>query len=635
MNGQKKPMDQKDDQDKRPPMRLDKKTILVWLVIIISAIFLSSLFTGKGKKEVLISHGQYEEFLRAELIYKAVVIEKQFHGTLREKGDAEAQDGRIVENVEHFVVILPFVDESVLAEWKKHGVKFTFGKRTPGFGAYFWNMIPWLLIIVFWLFLMRRMQGGGKGGFGGLFSFGKSRARLWTAEDHDTTFNDVAGCEEAKTELMEVIDFLKNPGRYQKLGGKVPKGVLLLGKPGTGKTLLARAVSGEAGVPFFSLSGADFVEMFVGVGASRVRDLFEQGKKNAPSIIFIDEIDAVGRHRGAGLGGGHDEREQTLNALLVEMDGFEPHENVILMAATNRPDVLDTALLRPGRFDRQIVVDAPDVRGREGILKIHTRKTPLDKGVDLEVIAKGTPGMVGADLANMVNEASLLASRKNKKKVGMDDFEEAKDKVMMGIERKSAVISENEKKLTAYHEAGHAVIAQLLPEADPVHKVTIIPRGRALGITSQLPEEEKHTHSQSYIAARLMVLMGGRAAEQLIFKELTTGAANDLEVATELARSEVCEWGWSEKLGPRTLGKRYENIFLPRDIHEQREKDYSEETARKIDEEIQRITQGAEDETKKLLKEHIDQLEALAQKLLKEETVDGKEVNEIIPKVKK
>ncbi|MDA2922357.1 ATP-dependent zinc metalloprotease FtsH [Patescibacteria group bacterium AH-259-L07] len=611
-----------------------RKNILVWIVILISAIFLSNLFRGGGTKEVAIHYDQYERFLTDELIYKAVVIDDEFHGTLREKSDAEAEDGSIVKGVENFVVILPYVNEAVLEEWDKYGVKYTFREKTVSWGDYFWRTAPWLLIIGFWLLMSRRMQGGGLGGFS-LSNFVKSRSRVWTGDKEGTTFDDVAGCEEAKTELIEVIDFLKNPKRYQKLGGKVPKGVLLLGSPGTGKTLLARAVSGEADVPFFSLSGADFVEMFVGVGASRVRDLFEQGKKNAPSIIFIDEIDAVGRHRGAGLGGGHDEREQTLNALLVELDGFEPHDNVILIAATNRPDVLDPALLRPGRFDRQIVVDVPDVRGREGILKIHTREVPTDKDVDLEVIAKGTPGMVGADLANMVNEAALLAARKNKKKVGMEDFEEAKDKVIMGVERKSAVLSENEKKLTAYHEAGHAVIAQLLPKADPVHKVSIIPRGRALGITSQLPEEEKHTHSQSYIAARLMVLMGGRVAEQLIFEELSTGAANDLEVATELVKKMVCKWGWSKELGPRVFGRSYENIFLPRHINEQREQDYSDETARRIDEVIQQITQNSENETKELLEKHIDKVEALAQKLLKEETVDGKEVNKIIPKVKK
>jgi cell division protease FtsH len=491
-------------------------------------------------------------------------------------------------------------------------------------------MAPWLLLIVFWIFIMRRMQGGA-GGTKGLFNFGRSRARLWTTDKPSVTFDDVAGCEEAKTELTEIIQFLKHPKRYQKLGGRIPKGVLLLGPPGTGKTLMARAVAGEASVPFFSISGADFVEMFVGVGASRVRDLFEQGKKHAPAIVFIDEIDAVGRHRGAGLGGGHDEREQTLNALLVEMDGFEPNTNIIILAATNRPDVLDTALLRPGRFDRQVVVDAPDLRGRHGILKVHTRNIPM-KDVNLETIAKGTPGLVGADLENIVNEAALLAARKEKSSVNMDDFEEAKDKVMMGVERKSMLLSDEEKELTAYHESGHALVAKLLPDADPIHKVTIIPRGRALGLTSQLPIDERHNYPKSYIETRLKVLMGGRVAEQIIFGELTTGGGNDIEVASEVARKMVCEWGMSKAMGPLTFGKKEEEIFLGREIAKHR--DYSELTAQKIDKEVTKIVTDAEEVVMKLLKNNIEKLHSLAKVLLEYETINGADIDDILAGVK-
>ena len=465
-------------------------------------------------------------------------------------------------------------------------------------------------------------------GGGGLFNFGRSKARLWVEDKPKINFDKVAGCEEAKQELSEIITFLKSPEQFQKLGGRIPKGVLLLGPPGTGKTLLARAVAGEASVPFFSLSGADFVEMFVGVGASRVRDLFEQGKKNSPAIIFIDEIDAVGRHRGAGLGGGHDEREQTLNALLVEMDGFESTTNVILLAATNRPDVLDNALLRPGRFDRQVVVDIPDLRGREGILKVHSEEIPLAKDVDLKVLAKGTPGLVGADLANLVNEAALLAARDGKSKVYMEDFESAKDKVMMGVERKSMIISDEEKELTAYHESGHALVAKLMPKADPVYKVSIIPRGRSLGVTAQLPMDEKHNYSESYIKTRLNVLLGGRAAEKLVFNELTTGGGNDIEVATEMARKMVCEWGMSDLVGPLTFGKKNEEIFLGREIATKR--DYSESTAIKIDEEVNRIIREAEKEAMKLLKDNENKLHRVAKELLKYETIDGNDLDKIM-----
>jgi cell division protease FtsH len=474
---------------------------------------------------------------------------------------------------------------------------------------------------------MRQMQGAA-GGPKGLFSFGKSRAKLSTDERPKVTFNDVAGADEAKEELQEIIEFLKEPGKFQKLGGKIPKGALLLGPPGTGKTLMARAVAGEAGVPFFSMSGSDFVEMFVGVGASRVRDLFEQGKKNAPCIVFIDEIDAVGRHRGAGLGGGHDEREQTLNQLLVEMDGFESNEGVILLAATNRPDVLDPALLRPGRFDRQIVVALPDVKGREGILAVHIRKVKTNPDVDISVLARGTPGMSGADLANMVNEAALLASRRNRESVKMEDFEESKDKVMMGTARKSLVIAEEEKKIIAYHEAGHALVSKFMPKADPIHKVTIIPRGLALGLTQSLPIDERHTHTKEYLEAVLTVMMGGRVAELLVFNQLDTGAGNDLERATKLARKMVCNWGMSDKIGPVTFGKTEEHIFLGREIAQHA--DFSEATAVVIDEEIRGFLEKAEFTAKRIVKEHVDKLHKLAAMLLEKEIIDGKDVDEVI-----
>ena len=473
---------------------------------------------------------------------------------------------------------------------------------------------------------IERLQGGG--GTKGIFSFGKSRAKLLSEDRTKVTFQDVAGADEAKQELTEVIEFLRAPEKFQMLGGRIPKGVLLLGPPGTGKTLLAKAVAGEAGVPFFSISGADFVEMFVGVGASRVRDLFDQGKKNAPCIIFIDEIDAVGRHRGAGLGGGHDEREQTLNQLLVEMDGFESNDGVILLAATNRPDVLDQALLRPGRFDRQVVVDRPDVRGREGILRVHTRKIPLATDVDLNVIAKGTPGFSGADLANMVNEAALLAARRDRKKVQMIDLEESKDKVMMGVERKSLIITEDEKRSTAYHESGHVLVSKLIPGSDPVHKVTIIPRGRALGVTSFLPMDEKHNYTKTYCETLMTHILGGRAAEMIVLNELSTGAGNDIERATELARKMVCEWGMSTKLGPVTFGKKSEEIFLGREIAQHR--DYSESTAILIDQEVKRIVQEAADRSEKLLRENIDTLHRLADALLEREILDGEDIDQII-----
>jgi len=485
------------------------------------------------------------------------------------------------------------------------------------------NAVPFVLLLAFWIFMMRQMQSGGNKAL----SFGKSRARLHSSQQKKVTFKDVAGVEEAKEELTEIIEFLREPQKFQKLGGRIPKGVLLIGPPGTGKTLLARAIAGEANVPFFSISGSDFVEMFVGVGASRVRDLFEQGKKNAPCIIFIDEIDAVGRHRGAGLGGGHDEREQTLNQLLVEMDGFESNEGVILVAATNRPDVLDPALLRPGRFDRRVVVGRPDVKGREMILKVHTKKVPLSDDVELGLIARGTPGFAGADLANLVNEAALIAARQNRKVVTQVDFEFAKDKVIMGVERKSLMMNDEEKKNTAYHEAGHALVAMLEPHADPLHKVTIIPRGMALGLTMQLPIDDKHSYSKDYLEAQLSILMGGRVAEEMFMHHITTGAGNDIERATDLARKMVCEWGMSE-LGPMSFGKKEEQIFLGREIAQHR--DYSEATAIEIDKQVRGLVDQGYQKARNYLSDRREAMVRIAEALLEREVLDGAEVRKLI-----
>jgi cell division protease FtsH len=526
---------------------------------------------------------------------------------------------------EHFKTYSPS-DPDLVKVLREKGVKIA---AKPADGDPWWMVLivqwfPMLLLVGVWIFFMRQMQiGGGKA-----MSFGKSRAKLLTENTHKVTFADVAGIDEAKDELEEIIQFLKDPKRFTRLGGRIPKGVLLVGPPGTGKTLLARAIAGEAGVPFFSISGSDFVEMFVGVGASRVRDLFVQGKKHAPCIIFIDEIDAVGRHRGAGLGGGHDEREQTLNQLLVEMDGFEANEGVILVAATNRPDVLDPALLRPGRFDRRVVVPRPDVKGREGILKVHTRRVPLSEDVDVVKLARSTSGFAGADLENLVNEAALLAARQTKEKVEMNDFELAKDKVLMGAERRSMVMSAEEKRKVAYHESGHALVAALQTGADPLHKVTIIPRGMALGLTQQLPVDDRYTESRNYLMTLLAVLFGGRVAEQMVFDEMWTGAGNDLERATELARKMVCQWGMSEELGPMTFGKQEEQIFLGRDIGHT--KDYSEQTAIDIDREVRRLLTQAYETAKGLLGENIALLHALADRLIEKEVVDGAEVNEMV-----
>jgi cell division protease FtsH len=516
-------------------------------------------------------------------------------------------------------------DPELIQLLRSKGVKISAKpKEDSSWFQVFLSWVPMLLLIGVWIFFMRQMQVGG----GKALSFGKSRARLMSDSQEKVTFEDVAGIDEAKEELQETIEFLRDPKKFTRLGGRIPKGVLLVGAPGTGKTLLARAIAGEAGVPFFSISGSDFVEMFVGVGASRVRDLFMQGKKNAPCIIFMDEIDAVGRHRGAGLGGGHDEREQTLNQLLVEMDGFESNEGVILISATNRPDVLDPALLRAGRFDRQVVVPVPDIKGREAILKVHAKKTILGDDVDLSILGRGTPGFTGADLENMVNEAALMAARREKDKVEMVDFEDAKDKVMMGTERKSMIISDAEKKTTSYHEAGHTLVARLLPDTDPIHKVTIIPRGRALGLTQQLPVDEKHTYPKDYLLNNISILMGGRAAEEIVLKVQTTGAGNDIEKASELARKMVCDFGMSENLGPLNFGKKEEQIFLGREISQHR--DYSEMTAQKIDEEVRHIVTGAYDKTSQLIKDNLDTLHRMANALLEKETLDSKDIDEIM-----
>ncbi|MBZ0182763.1 MAG: ATP-dependent zinc metalloprotease FtsH [Melioribacteraceae bacterium] len=607
------------------------KTVFSWGAVIIVAVIVMQLANSGNSAAPEVTFDVYKRLLNEDKITEAKVIKTDIND-YKFEGTLETQEKILINNtdvnVKNFSVTLiePIIkqEEDI---WKEKNIKYTFVKESNEWLTVLLSFIPWILIIGIWILLMRRMQGGA-GGSRGIFNFGKSKAKLISEMATKITFKDVAGADEAKQELEEIIEFLKEPSKFQKLGGKIPRGVLLLGPPGTGKTLLARAVAGEAGVPFFSISGADFVEMFVGVGASRVRDLFEQGKKSAPCIIFIDEIDAVGRHRGAGLGGGHDEREQTLNQLLVEMDGFEQNSGVIIIAATNRPDVLDPALLRPGRFDRQVVVDRPDVKGREGILKVHTRKIPLDMDVDLKTLAKGTPGLAGAELANMVNEAALLAARKNKKKVAMVDFEEAKDKVMMGMERKSMIISEDEKKLTSYHEIGHVLVAKMIPEADPVHKVTIIPRGRALGVTTYLPVDEKHTYSKDYLEAMITYALGGRAAELLVFKKYTTGAGNDIEKASNIARKMVCEWGMSEKLGPLSYGTKEEEIFLGREIT--KHKDYSEETAQLIDQEIKAIIEAGMNRAIKILEDNIEVLHKLSLELLEREILDSDEIDKII-----
>jgi cell division protease FtsH len=592
---------------------------VIWLVVIAAVVIGYKIFDTANAQSRQMEASTFYEYLDDDQIDKVTItgdaVGYKITGTLiGTPPDRSA-------NFTTYVV----KDEELPKTLREKGVKVTAEPpRDSSFLTLLLTWSPMLLFLGVWIFFMRQMQSGGNRAL----SFGKSRAKLTSAQGRKVTFRDVAGVEEAKEELQEIIEFLKEPQKFQKLGGKIPKGVLLMGPPGTGKTLLARAIAGEANVPFFSISGSDFVEMFVGVGASRVRDLFEQGKKNAPCIIFIDEIDAVGRHRGAGLGGGHDEREQTLNQLLVEMDGFETNEGVILIAATNRPDVLDPALMRPGRFDRQVVVGRPDVRGREEILKVHVRKIPMGADINLSVIARSTPGFSGADLANLVNEAALYAARKNRKAVTQEDFEVAKDKVLMGTERKSLIISDEEKRATAYHEAGHALVAFKLPCADPLHKVTIIPRGRALGVTQQLPVDDRHTYSREYLETTISVLMGGRVAEELKLDRLTTGAGNDFERSTEMARKMVCEWGMSEKMGPLTFGKQEEQIFLGREIAQHR--DYSEATAVEIDHEVKRIILEGYNRARRILEDHDAQLSMLAEALLEREVLDAEEIAAIV-----
>ncbi len=606
-----------------PPGR-PLRTLTLWIALTLITVLVIQFYYTAKPKEQEIPYDRLMKEIQAGNIKKIEMVDKQVTGELSSEGKMTV-DGKEVSFAK-FKSYLPVEDPELpkLIMQKNPNAEITSKAEGTPWAGILITWLPILLIVGFWLFVIRQMQSGGSTAM----KFGKSKAKVLLESAPRVTFKDVAGADEAKQELEEVIEFLKDPRKFQTLGGRIPKGALLLGPPGTGKTLLARAVAGEAGVPFFSMSGSDFVEMFVGVGASRVRDLFEQGKKHAPCIIFIDEIDAVGRHRGAGLGGGHDEREQTLNQLLVEMDGFESNEGVILIAATNRPDVLDPALLRPGRFDRQIVVDWPDVRGREGILKVHTRKIPLEEDVDLKVLARGTPGMSGADLANMVNEAALLAARRNHKKVAALDFEDAKDKVMMGTERRSLIMSEVERKTTSLHEAGHALVAWLLPNTDPVHKVTIIPRGTALGVTHFLPVDEKHNLSKSYLLSVLTVDMGGRAAEKLVLNQLSNGAAMDIEHATNLARRMVCAWGMSEKLGPLTFGKREEMIFLGKEISQQR--DYSERTALLIDEEVRNIVEGAYQKAYELLEKNRDKLDSLSNALLEREILDHEEIDKVL-----
>ncbi len=595
------------------------RQIIFWLLIVAGALLLYKLVNPTGKNSTAIDlTALYGKIEKGEI--KQLTVKQNETVAIDNRG----QELRVQLTNEHMKSEL-FKKANELTEGNIRRVdKF---EDESGNSNYFWPMLitwaPLLFIIGIWVFMLRQMQSGGNKAL----SFGKSRAKLLNNQQKRVTFKDVAGVEEAKEELQEIIEFLKEPQKFQKLGGRIPKGVLMMGPPGTGKTLLARAIAGEANVPFFSISGSDFVEMFVGVGASRVRDLFEQGKKNAPCIIFIDEIDAVGRHRGAGLGGGHDEREQTLNQLLVEMDGFESNDGVILIASTNRPDVLDPALLRPGRFDRRVVVSRPDVRGREGILKVHTRKIPLGEDVDISVIARGTPGFTGADLANLVNEAALNAARYNKKLVAMADFELAKDKVLMGAERKSMVISNEEKRITAYHEAGHTLVGLKVPNADPVHKVTIIPRGMALGLTQQLPEGDRHNYSEEYLLGQIAILMGGRLAEETFLGSITTGASNDIERATELARAMVCEYGMSE-MGPLTFGKKEEQIFLGREIAQHR--DFSEDTAIKIDQQVKRIVTAQYQRARNIIEENRDVMVRLSECLLERETLDAVEIRRVV-----
>ncbi len=591
------------------------KNLTMWLVILLTMVFMFQFLNSPVKPSQSITYSEFWSHVESGDISKVNIQDREITGV--------GQDGR------PFKTIAPDDTELIpMLRQSKVNISVEKPKEMPWYLSVLISWFPLLLLIGIWVFFMRQMQMGGKGG---ALSFGKTRAKLQEEGEVKVTFKDVAGIDEAKEELEEIIDFLRDPQKFTRLGGRIPKGVLLAGSPGTGKTLLARAIAGEAGVPFFTISGSDFVEMFVGVGASRVRDLFAQGKKHAPCIIFIDEIDAVGRHRGAGLGGGHDEREQTLNQLLVEMDGFEGNDGVIIIAATNRPDVLDPALLRPGRFDRQVVVPLPDIKGREKILQIYGKKTKLAADVDMEVIARGTPGFSGADLENLVNEAALMAARENRSEVDVGLLERAKDKVLMGTERRSMIISPKEKEITAYHEAGHALVAYLIPGADPIHKVTIIPRGRALGLTMQLPENDHYTRSKSYLLGNIAIFFGGLVAEKLVFDEMTTGAGNDIERATELARKMVCEWGMSEELGPLAYGKKEEQIFLGREIAQHR--DYSEDTARRIDAVVKGIILDANAKVTAMLQKHRASLDAIAAALLEKETIVLEDMVNIIRQV--
>ncbi len=594
------------------------RNLVFWFLVFLIMVMGWQMVERNREPVEEISYSEFQKYLVRNDI-QAVTVDRDKFVT----GEFKRAIKVTARPVERFETVLPFESSSeFIATLEERGVEVTGEEPKQGFGTFLLGLLPWMILIGLWIFFFRQVQQGGNRAF----SFGKSRAKLMTGDTPKVTFQDVAGCDEAKVELEEIIEFLKDPQRFQRLGGRLPKGVLLVGAPGTGKTLLARAVAGEAARPFFSMSGSDFVEMFVGVGASRVRDLFEQGKAHAPCLIFIDEIDAVGRHRGAGLGGGHDEREQTLNQLLVEMDGFESNEGVILLAATNRPDVLDPALLRPGRFDRQIVVDLPDIRGREMILKVHARKVLLSSDVKLEDIARASPGLAGADLANLVNEAALLAARRAKQQVEMVDFEDAKDKVMLGVERKSLVLSEEDRKLTAFHEAGHALVSLRLPGQDPVHKVSIIPRGRALGITFSLPEEDRYNYTKEYMLGRLAMAYGGRMAEELIFgvEKVTTGAAQDIEKATEMARRMVTEFGMSELIGPVAVGEGDHQIFLGRELTQRRE--VSDKTIEQVDGEVRRILGEAYERARKILEGDLDTLHAMANALLERETLDREEV---------
>jgi cell division protease FtsH len=602
-----------------PPTSRLLSPVLIWIVVFLAAYAAWVLLSSRKADRVTIDYSDFKAGLGQDSVALVILTDHDLAGEFKAPGRAIA--GKMVRSFKTTIPV--FEGEGLIKSLQERGVRYS-AKTTTPWGSILINIVPWLLMLGFLFLFLRRMSSGTDKAF----TFGKSRARVVTEDRPKVTFNDVAGVDEAKEELREVIEFLMAPQKFQRLGGRIPKGVLVVGPTGTGKTLLAKAVAGEAGVPFLSISGSDFVEMFVGVGAARVRDLFEQGKRNAPCIIFIDEIDAVGRQRGAGLGGGHDEREQTLNQLLVEMDGFDTTEGVIIMAATNRPDILDSALMRAGRFDRQIVVDRPDVNGREGILRVHTRKIPVSPDVDLKILARGTPGFTGADLANMVNEAALLGARRDRTSVAMSDFEDAKDKVLMGVERKSLLISDSEKKWIAYHEAGHTLVSRLTPGTDPIHKVTIMPRGRALGITQQLPIDDRKIYSRTYILNQLAVMLGGRVAEGMIFGDLSTGARDDIEHATQVARKMVCEWGMSDRLGPLTFGKKEEEVFLGRDFGVQR--NYSESTAQTIDEEIRVIVERQSEAARKIITENRDKLQRIAEALLERESLDAASLDRIL-----